>query len=89
MESKADNILKGSCHSCDFRHSCCPHWTPDDKPCKHWKLGKCYTCKFLDDTDEAWFKRGCESECFSGCNKYKRDFRKTLEIIKKFIKKEF
>lgn len=77
-----DKIVKGICHSCEFRHSCCPHWSLENDNCKHWKLGKCYTCKFVDDDDDAWFKRGCEAECFSGCRKYKRDWKKTFELLK-------
>jgi hypothetical protein len=48
--------------------------------CRHWKLGKCYTCKFVDDADnndDAWFARGCESECFGGCSKYCKSKEKT------------
>lgn len=77
-----EKIVKGICHSCDFRHSCCPHCPPEDDNCKHWKLGKCYTCKFVDDDEDSWFARGCEAECFSGCRKYKRDWKKTFEILK-------
>ena len=77
-----EKIVKGICHSCDFRHSCCPHCLPEDDNCKHWKLGKCYTCKFVDDDEDAWFARGCEAECFSGCKKYKRDWKKNFEIWK-------
>lgn len=76
-----DKIVKGICHSCKFRHSCCPHPLPNGR-CKYWKLGKCYTCKFVDDNEDAWFKRGCEAECFSGCHKYKRDLKKTFELLK-------
>lgn len=89
MESKADDIVRGICSSCQFRHSPCPHWSLSKEPCKHWKLGKCYTCKFLDDSDEEWFKRGCESECLSGCGKYKRDWKRTFNILKRRLNKEF
>ena len=75
-------IIKGKCHSCDYRHSYCGHEIPFEGHCKHWKLGQCYTCKFVDDDDDAWFKRGCEAECFSGCRKYKRDLKKTFELLK-------
>ena len=71
-------IIKGKCHSCDYRHSYCGHEIPFEGHCKHWKLGQCYTCKFIDDDDDAWFKRGCEAECFSGCRKYKRNWKKTF-----------
>lgn len=80
-----DKPIRGICHTCDFRHSCCPYELPQDgKKCKHWKLGKCYTCKHLNDTDENWFKRGCEAEYPGGCNNYKRDWRK---LFKKETKK--
>ena len=80
-------INKGICHSCDFRHSCCPYTPSIDSSCKHWKLGKCYTCKFVDDNDDAWFTRGCEAECFSGCEKYKRSWQKTFKLFKmKFMR---
>lgn len=72
-------IIKGSCHSCYYRHRYCP---PKDDICKHWKLGKCYTCKFVDDNEDAWYERGCESECFGGCKKYKRNWKKTFELLK-------
>lgn len=70
----------GICHSCKFRHSCCPHKVPLNGKCKHWKLGKCYTCKFVEATEEEWFQRGCETECFSGCKKYRRDWKKTFKL---------
>lgn len=82
------DIFKGICHSCYFRHSCCPHCPPPlDCECDHWKLGKCYTCKFVDDDDDAWFARGCETWCFAGCRKYKRDWKKTFEILKHNLKR--
>jgi len=74
-------IYKGDCHSCLYRHSCCPH--PIDEDCKYWKLGKCYTCKFVDDDDE-WDARGCETWCFGGCKQYKRSWKKTFELLDKF-----
>lgn len=73
------------CGSCDFRHSYCRH-NPPVGCCKHWKLGKCYTCKFVDDDDNAWFTRGCEAEYPSGCKKYKRNWKKTFEILKMKLK---
>lgn len=79
------DIVKGRCHSCLYRHSCCPHELPLEGNCVHWKLGKCYTCKFVDDSEDEWFKRGCEAECFSGCRKYTRDWKKTFEILRGMI----
>lgn len=64
------------------RHSCCPYPHPTGGECKHWRMGKCYTCKFITASDDDWFKRGCESECFSGCEKYKRDWKRTFELLK-------
>lgn len=85
--------IKRNCHSCLYRHGC-PHdfdemftnkitgehvWDN----CKHWKLGKCYKCKYVDESNEAnWYKRGCEAECFSGCKKFRRSFKHTKEFIK-------
>ena len=77
-----DKIIKGICHSCYYRHRCCKHCPPKDDVCKYWKLGKCYTCKFVDDDEDAWYKKGCESECFGGCRQYKRDWNKTFEILR-------
>ena len=70
------------CSSCDSRHSCCPHNPHTDGRCKHWKLGHCYTCKFVNDNDDVWFARGCEAEYPSGCKKYKRNWKKTFEVLK-------
>lgn len=78
-----DEIIKGSCLSCFYRHRCCPHELPLEDNCKHWKIGKCYTCKFIDETDDnEWLERGCEAECFGGCKKYKRDWKKTFNLLK-------
>lgn len=78
-----DEIIKGACHSCFYRHKLCHHEVPLEDNCKYWKLGKCYTCKFIDETDDnEWFKRGCEAECFGGCKKYQRDWGKTFELLK-------
>lgn len=78
-----DKIIKGSCHSCLYRHRFCRHEVMLENNCKHWKIGKCYTCKFIDETDDnEWLKRGCETECFGGCKKYKRDWKKTFQVIK-------
>ena len=71
-----------SCHSCLGRHSCCPYPHPMGGECKHWRMGKCYTCKFITASDDDWFKRGCEAECFSGCEKYERDWKRTFELLK-------
>lgn len=55
--------------------------------CKHWKLGKCYTCQFVDDNEDEWFKRGCEAWCFGGCRKYCKSKEKTNEF-KKLIRED-
>lgn len=83
--------IKRNCHSCLFRHCC--RWNfykmfpnPDVWDyCRHWKLGKCYTCKFADDNDEEWFKRGCECWCFGGCNKYRKN-KGATERFKELIR---
>ena len=75
-----DKIIKGSCHSCLYRHRC-------NRPiylgntCKYWKLGKCYTCKFVNDDDNLWFQRGCETHCFGGCKQYKRNWNETFKLL--------
>lgn len=80
-------IKKGKCHSCKYRHDCCPHPYPwNDEVCKHWKLGRCYTCKYLHAPDDDWFVRGCETWCFGGCRKYKRSWKQTFELWKKLRK---
>ena len=77
-----DKIIKGSCFSCYYRHRC-RHEATLDNTCKHWRLGKCYTCKFIDEPDDyEWYLRGCEMKCFGGCKKYKRDWGKTFELLK-------
>lgn len=80
--SKVERIAVGHCHSCRYRHDCCPHDYPDGEKCRHWKLGDCYTCKHLDAPDDEWFKRGCEAWCFGGCKKYKRDWKKTFQFMR-------
>lgn len=69
------------CQSCRYRHGCDLPFPPQEVDCKHWKLGKCYTCKYVDAPDDEWFPRGCETWCFGGCKKYKRDWRKTFDYI--------
>jgi hypothetical protein len=78
-------INLGGCHSCYFRHRC----RHDDEPpddwdcaCKYYKIGKCYTCKFLEASDEEFLERGCGTWCFGGCKKYKRDWKKTIQLLK-------
>lgn len=77
------HIDRGECFSCYYRH-CCSREISFDEKCEHWKVGKCYTCKFVDETDQnKWLERGCEAECFGGCKKYKRDWKKTFELLKR------
>ena len=82
------NVIKKNCISCLYRHElCCPYF-PTINECKHWKLGKCYTCKYYDDIIEnpdAWYGRGCETWCNSGCTKYKRNWKETFKWYK-FLK---
>lgn len=74
-------LVRNTCNTCLYRHGCF-YGTQNNHNCKHWKLGKCYTCKFIDAPEEEWFKRGCEVECFSGCKNYKRSWKKTFSILK-------
>lgn len=84
--------IRRNCHSCLFRHCC--RWDFDKMfpssvldNCKHWKLGKCYTCQFVDDNEDEWYKRGCEIWCFGGCQKYRKAKNTTnalQELIRKF-----
>ena len=76
------------CHSCRFRHCCNRELPPLDEECRHWKLGDCYTCKFFDVDDDEWFKRGCETWCNGGCRKYRRNWKKSLEYLKHFLKRK-
>ena len=78
--------LEKRCSTCDRRHSPCEHYPPDNDECSHWILGQCYTCKYINAPDEEWFKRGCEANCCSGCEKYKRDWKKTWKLIKQKLK---
>ena len=71
-----------TCHSCRYRHSCCPYHPSMGGECKHWRMGKCYTCKFINAPDDEWLKHGCEAECFGGCRKYKRNWKRTFELLK-------
>jgi len=75
-------ITMGHCHSCLFRHSCCFELPKRGEFCPHWKLGQCYTCKYINAPDEEWFKRGCEAWCFGGCEQYKRNWKTTIKILK-------
>ena len=92
IESIEENIyLEGTmnkkrCTSCLFRHGCFHELPPENEDCKHWKLGKCYTCKYYGVDDDEWFKRGCETWCFSGCKKYKRNWKKIWELFKRRFK---
>lgn len=84
-------IQKGACISCKFRHSCCPYDYPWDEPCKHWKIGPCYSCIYNTEdemTEEEtleWFKRGCDAEYPGGCKKYKRNWKKFFNIRKRIV----
>lgn len=72
----------GECHSCRFRHSCARPLPEKNSLCPHWKLGDCYLCQYIEVPDDEWFKRGCETWCFGGCEKFKRDWRRTFDWIK-------
>lgn len=76
-----------TCHSCRYRHCCFKYEPPTDGDCKHWKMGDCYTCKFVDADEEEWYKRGCECWCFGGCKKYKRNWKRFFEILFEKINK--
>ena len=75
-------IKKGKCLTCKFRHSLCRHSYPEGGRCIHWRLGKCYVCKFVDSRDGEFSKRGCEARYPSGCRKFERDWKKTFEILR-------
>lgn len=79
-----DKIIK-RCRDCLYRHSCIHEFPPLGTDCEYWRIGKCYTCKYKDAPDDEWFKRGCETWCCSGCDKYKRDWKKTWEWFKQKI----
>ena len=82
-----DKIVKGKCHSCRFRHSMCQHCAPKGCKCRHWKLGKCYTCKWIDIENCNFLSSWCETWCFGGCKKYyKRDWKKTFKLLKLKLK---
>lgn len=87
-------IIK-NCHFCAGRHGCVYDFNKmfgvhngyvSISECKHWDLGKCLFCKHLEDTEENWYRRGCECWCFSGCEKFKRDWHRTIRWI---TRKEF
>lgn len=92
-----------NCHSCLYRHGCC--WNFDEMftdkvsgqhiwdNCKHWKLGKCYKCKYVDESnDNEWYKRECEAYCFGGCSKFSynkgktQKFKELINTNKKFYR---
>lgn len=82
-------IMRGICRTCKFRHRWCKafrhrhyKYPREDIFCKHWKLGKCYICKFVDMPDEEFLKRGCEAEYPGGCRKFERDWKKTFEFLR-------
>lgn len=91
-------LKKGICHDCEYRHSSCSYLSPykTNELCKHWKLGKCYVCKYYKDsslmteeeTDE-WYKRGCEGWFPTAmyCKKFKRDWEKTIKYFIDLIKR--
>lgn len=81
-------MKKGICNNCEYRHHCCKYPPPYEtgKLCKYWKLGGCFVCqyykdKFTAEEEEAWFKHGCESWFPTRCNKFKRDWKKTILTI--------
>lgn len=85
MTKKSRNSRMCTCYNCEYRHRDCNYSSCDDSniTCKHWKLGKCYICKYYkenmteEDTDK-WFQRGCEVWFPSGgcCLNFKRDWKK-------------
>lgn len=88
MLFKEPYIPKHNCHSCYYRHGC-PHkfekmFLRDENGqyvwdnCKHWRVGQCYLCKYFQDPDEEWYKRGCETWCNGGCRKFKRNWKATF-----------
>lgn len=86
---------EGMCHDCEYRKSGCNHPRPwkTNKLCKHWRLGKCYMCKFYkenmtEDENDEWFKRGCEGWFPTSmyCSKFKRDWKKTIKEMIVVIK---
>ena len=75
-----DSIPK-NCFSCLNSNECTLNLNEN---CKNWKLGKCYTCKHLDNSKnnpDTWNKMDCESNCNHGCEQYEQDFKKTLEML--------
>ena len=80
--------IRKDCHTCDYRHGCCIHDIPEEGECGDWKLGRCYTCKFVDANEEEWYRRGCEAEYPGGCTKYKRSWKKTFELLRTPIGEE-
>lgn len=94
MPNKPIRIIK-NCHFCANRHGCrydfdkmfeVRHGYMFKSECKHWRIGGCLFCKHLTDTEENWFHRGCETWCFGGCKKFKRNWKRTLRWL---IHKEF
>ena len=82
-----------TCTYCYYRHRCFQpcNFKADGQPyCKHWKLGKCLLCKYLNADEWDWFERNCECWCFGGCRKhFKRDWKATLKWwFKRIVEKE-
>ena len=76
--------IKNKCN--DFYDNGEHEYTED---CPSWKIGRCYSCIHHDDDInehedkiEAWYKRGCETWCMSGCRKYVNKNKKWWQIWK-------
>ena len=82
-----------TCTYCYFRHSCSRPFKFDKNGkiyCNHWRLGRCLLCKYVNTSEDEWFKRGCETWCFSGRRKcFKRDWKATLKWWFKRIVEEY
>ena len=76
--------IKNKCN--DFYKNGAHDYSED---CPSWKIGRCYSCIHHDDDIndhedkiEAWYKRGCETWCMSGCRKYVDKNKKWWQIWK-------
>lgn len=77
-----------NCGSCYYRHKMCKRALPKNgSVCRHWRSGRCYSCKIANGSNEDLYDQyGCEAEFPGGCKKYfKRDWSRTL--IVKWLKR--